>query len=152
MGERGPVPAPDSVRARRGNPGNRAAPERVKATPGAPNPPTWLDREAMAEWRRVVPDLDRMGVLAKLDRAVLAAYCAAWSKFVRAEKILNDEELVAERRAGNGPAKHPAWQVWREAGTLVATLAKEIFSSPNARLRAIRPEGEGDDEGTDILD
>ncbi|URM90407.1 phage terminase small subunit P27 family [Streptomyces sp. MRC013] len=151
MGVRGPVPQPDTVRALRGNPGGRPAPKRVTATPGAPSAPSWLDTEARAEWRRIVPELDRLGVLAKVDRAALSTYCAAWSKFVAAEQLLQGDDLVAERRAGNGPAKHPAWQVWREAATTVAALAKELFITPSSRLRSVKPEGD-DDEGDDILD
>ncbi|MCM2390184.1 phage terminase small subunit P27 family [Streptomyces albipurpureus] len=152
MGTRGPVPQPDNVRALRGNPGGRSAPKRVTAKPGAPSAPTWLDTEAKAEWRRIVPELDRLGVLAKVDRAALTTYCAAWSKFVAAERLLQTEDLVAERRAGNGPAKHPAWQIWREATTTVAMLAKELFITPNSRLRSIKPEGDDGTEGEDILD
>jgi P27 family predicted phage terminase small subunit len=117
-----------------------------------PDAPEWLDAEALAEWDRIVPDLDRLGVLAKVDRAALATYCAAWSKFVAAERLLQDDDLVAERRAGNGPAKHPGWQVWREAATTVAALAKELFITPNARLRSVKPEGDEHDEGDGILD
>ncbi|MFC8155857.1 phage terminase small subunit P27 family [Streptomyces cinereoruber] len=151
MGARGPVPQPDNVRALRGNPGGRPAPQRVTAPPSAPDIPSWLDEEGQAEWARVVPQLDALGVLAKVDRAVLSAYCAAWSKFVAAEQLLQGDDLVAERRAGNGPAKNPAWQIWREAATTVAALARDLFLTPNARLRSVKPEA-ADDQEDDILD
>jgi P27 family predicted phage terminase small subunit len=152
MGARGPVGQSDNVRALRGNPGGRPAPARVTASPGVPDVPDWLDDEARAEWERIVPDLDRLGVLAKVDRAAVATYCSAWSKFVAAEQLLQSDDLVAERRAGNGPAKNPAWQIWREAATTVAALAKELFITPNARLRSVKPEGDDDDPGDGILD
>ncbi|MFF7365827.1 phage terminase small subunit P27 family [Streptomyces sp. NPDC008125] len=152
MGTRGPIPQPDNVRALRGNPGGRPAPKRVAARPGAPSPPTWLDTEAKAEWRRVVPELDRLGVLAKVDRAALTTYCAAWSKFAAAEKLLQQDDLVAERRAGNGPAKHPGWQIWREAATTTAMLAKELFLTPAARLRSVKPEDDDGNADGGILD
>ncbi|MFC8171198.1 phage terminase small subunit P27 family [Streptomyces sp. NPDC057325] len=151
MGARGPIPQPDNVRALRGNPGGRPAPSRVTAQPSAPAAPSWLDKEAKAEWRRVVPELDALGVLARLDRATLSTYCAAWSKFVAAERLLQGDDLVAERRAGNGPAKNPAWQIWREAATTVAALARELFLTPSARLRSVKPEA-ADDQEDDILD
>ncbi|WP_326659604.1 phage terminase small subunit P27 family [Streptomyces sp. NBC_00385] len=151
MGERGPIGQPDNVRALRGNPGGRPAPKRVTAAPGVPDAPEWLDAEALAEWDRIVPDLDRLGVLALVDRAALSTYCAAWSVWVRAERLLQEDDLVAERRAGNGPAKHPAWQVWREAATTVSALAKELFITPSSRLRSVKPE-DNDDGEDDILD
>ncbi|GGR37903.1 hypothetical protein GCM10010497_45980 [Streptomyces cinereoruber] len=151
MGARGPIPQPDNVRALRGNPGGRPAPQRVTAAPSVPDIPSWLDDEGQAEWARVVPQLDALGVLAKVDRAVLSAYCAAWSKFVAAEQLLQGDDLVAERRAGNGPAKNPAWQIWREAATTVAALARDLFLTPSARLRSVKPEA-ADDQEDDILD
>ena len=41
--------------------------------------PKQLDTEARREWRRVAPELERMGLSTTLDRAALAAYCACWS-------------------------------------------------------------------------
>jgi P27 family predicted phage terminase small subunit len=152
MGERGPIGQPDNVRALRGNPGGRPTPERVTAPPGVPEPPDWLDAEAMAEWDRIVPELNRLGVLALVDRAALTTYCAAWSVFVRAEKALQEDDLVAERRAGNGPSKSPGWQIWREAATTVSALAKELFITPSSRLRSVKPEADDGNEGDGILD
>ena len=40
-----------------------------------PNPPSWLSREAAAEWKRVAPGLSRLDLLKPEDRAALAAYC-----------------------------------------------------------------------------
>ncbi|MFD0344019.1 phage terminase small subunit P27 family [Streptomyces sp. NPDC127117] len=117
-----------------------------------PEAPDWLDEEAVAEWGRIVPELDRLGVLALVDRAALSTYCAAWSKFVKAEQLLQEDDLVAERRTGNGPAKHPGWQIWREAATTVAALAKELFITPSSRLRSVKPEDDDANPGEDILD
>lgn len=154
MGRRGPVGQPENVRFLKGNPGHRPPPRRLKLAPRAPKPPTWLDREAKAEWARVVPALDRMGVLAEVDRAILATYCVAWSTMVDAHRKLRAEGLVATKRYG--PVKHPLWQVWREAATQVRDLAKELYLTPTARLRSEIPEGDAggssSGEDDDILD
>lgn len=148
MGERGPVAEPDNVRNLRGM--SPAAP-RVKAPPSAPAPPSWLDREAKAEWKRVVPELDRLGVLSRVDRAVLATYCSAWSKFVGAEKAVQADGLTVVGHRG-ADRKHPAWQQWRETATVIATLSKELFTSPNSRLRSVKPDGGEDDDDQGVLD
>lgn len=149
---------PDNIRALRGNPGKRPPPKRVKLAPVAPKPPSWLDREAAAEWRRVVPGLESIGVLATVDRAVVANYCAAWSKAVRAGAILDGEGLMTEetRLTKQGEpyvirARHPVWQVYREATALATALAKELYLTPNARLRSTMPEAPEDGEAG-ILD
>ena len=63
---------------------------------GVPKMPTWLDREGKAEWRRIVPELARVGVVAFLDRAVLAAYCDVWSKLCKARRQLDADGLLVE--------------------------------------------------------
>lgn len=152
MGARGPVEQPDNVRALRGNPGKRKPSNRVKAPPSTPKPPTWLDREASAEWRRVVPELDRIGVLSTVDRAVLATYCSAWSKFVTAERALQRDGLTVIGYRGV-ERKHTMWQQWREAATIVSSLGAQVFATPNARLRSVKPEGDdGGEDGAGILD
>ncbi len=150
MGERGPIGQPDNLRFLRGNPGHRRGRKSVKAAPCAPTPPTWLSVEAKAEWRRVVPELDAMGVLARVDRAVLTLYCDAWARFVTVARLLERTELV--RRERGHEAKTPLWQIYRDASGLVAQLAKTIGASPDGRLRMNLPERPDDDDGAGILD
>ncbi|MFR9807076.1 phage terminase small subunit P27 family [Pseudonocardia sp. RS010] len=151
MGARGPLAQSDNVRFLRGNPGHRSSTGSVKAPPGAPNPPDRLDREAKAEWRRVVRELDRLGLVAKVDRAVLSMYCDAWSRWTTLAKRLDAEGLVVEGYRGS-LVKHPAWQLYRDAGAMVVQLAKEIGVTPAARQRLSVAEPEDDDGAEGILD
>ena len=146
MGTRGPIGQGNNVRQLRGNPGRRKAQDPLRAVPAIPSPPSWLDREAKAEWRRITPELHRLGLLATLDRAVLSVYCRTWAIWVKAAAAL--DEIVTPGRKED--RKNPAWQIYRDAaGTLIA-LAKEIGCSPNARLR-MSPPGPGtvDEQGLD---
>ncbi len=70
MGERGPLPNPRAVRR---NP--RRSTGRV--TVAHPSKPRSLTGEAAAEWSRVVPELERSGILSTVDRALLVRYCTA---------------------------------------------------------------------------
>jgi P27 family predicted phage terminase small subunit len=152
VGARGPIGQSDNVRFLRGNPGHRRGRKSVRARPGAPAAPTWLSTEAKAEWRRVVPELDELGILARVDRAVLAAYCDAWAKFTMAARQLDREGLLRVDR-WDREGKHPLWSVWRDASGLVAQLAKSIGASPEARLRMALPERpDDDDDAAGILD
>lgn len=161
MGRRGPAPMPDKVKELRGRTGhNDKVVQAVKPPPSAPNPPTWISAEARAEWRRVVPELDRLGVLATIDRAILTTYCTAWAKFVEAEASLKikpargtatKDGLVVKDRDGD-LRKHPGWQIYREAATLVAQLAKELYLTPVARLRVTKPEDADGEEEEGIID
>jgi P27 family predicted phage terminase small subunit len=150
VGARGPIGQSDNVRFLRGNPGHRRGRKTVKAAPGAPNPPTWLSVEAKAEWRRVVPLIDELGILGPADRAVLSLYVDAWARWVDVARRLDREELV--RRERGHLAKTPLWQIYRDSSALVAQLARSIGASPDGRLRMNLPERPDDDAGDDILD
>jgi phage terminase small subunit len=116
---------PPNVRRLHGNRHTPAA-EGVRAVVAEPAMPTWLDAEARAEWRRVVPELRRLRLLSMLDRVLLAAYCvghSSWHAMVRAE----DAQAARFYRAN------------------VLPLAKELALTPNARLRMPAPEDELDD-------
>lgn len=104
--------------------------------------PTWLDKEGRAEWKRVVPELERLGLLTRLDRAVLAMYCDTWSKWCQARKALKSLIVAGAK----GDRKHPAWQIYRDAEMSVSALAKELGLSPNARGRMKAPDGPDDPE------
>ena len=60
----------------------------------APTPPAWLDREAKAEWRRIVPELERLHLLSQVTRASLVAYCECWSSYVAATKAAHEGVLI----------------------------------------------------------
>ncbi len=88
----GPAKKPPALRALEGNRGKRPIRDdypKPDATP--PVMPAWLDVEAKSEWRRVCPELHKLGLLTKVDRASLAGYCAAYSRWVRAESVITTD-------------------------------------------------------------
>ena len=155
MGARGPLPKLRAVRDDevRGNPSKRKPKRRVQATPAIPNPPTNLSREAKAEWRRVTTELDALGLVAKVDRAILTVYCEWWSRERDLSRELDqaDSLFVPGRREGE-LVKHPLWEMHRHAADRVVQLAEKLLATPVARLRANLPEAADDDEGDGILD
>ena len=54
------------------------ADEKVELEEKPPTAPGWLGREAKREWRRICKLLTGKGVLADLDRPLLAQYCTLW--------------------------------------------------------------------------
>src|SRR2546426_750007 len=91
MGQRGPAPKPAPRKAREGNPGHQDLErgEQPRPRPIPPKCPTWLAREAKAEWRRVAPELERLRLLTIVDGAALAAHCQNYARWVAAEKALD---------------------------------------------------------------
>jgi P27 family predicted phage terminase small subunit len=148
---------PDNVRRIRGMKPLRNAEtgekvRRLVLPPVAPKPPEGLSRKAAAEWRRVVPELERAGVVAEIDRGVLTAYVTAWAHMQEAEEILKREGLVRDTK--DGAARHPAWIVYREANRTMIAAARELYLTPTSRLRFPVPRGAAADDGSgdDLFD
>lgn len=96
----------------------------------APNPPTWLTREAKAEWRRVVPGLERLDLIKAEDRASLAAYCETWSRFVLANRILRKEGLTVTNPDSGRMSKHPAVAIAEAAAMQLRQFANDFGLTP----------------------
>lgn len=130
---------------------------KVKAPPSfrrlPPRPPTWLTREAAAEWKRVAPGLTRLDLLKEEDRAVLAAYCETWSMFVLATIDVKKHGLtrvqITETRDGETtekPIANPAVAIARNAGRELRAFAAQFGLSPAAEmaLGKVPDDGEAD--------
>ena len=55
--------------------------DEIELPPGVPEKPEWLNKEASAEWDRVVPLLMDHGILSDIDGAALAVYCELYGEF-----------------------------------------------------------------------
>jgi len=64
-----------------------------------PAPPPYLKGYARREWQRVIPDLFGTGTYAEIDETMLAAYCMAFARWMRAE-------LDLEKMAKLDPVTH----------------------------------------------
>lgn len=88
----GPRAKPTQIRILEGNKAHRPLPKNEpKPTPGRPICPAWISIEAKRKWRALVPELEKLGLLTKIDADLLAQYCmqyAMWRKCetFRAEK------------------------------------------------------------------
>lgn len=103
----------------------------------APTPPTWLSREAKAEWRRVVPGLTRLDLVKPEDRATLAAYCEVWSRWVAATRDVAKNGLVVRntsvRKDGTESTwftKNPAVAIAEQAETRLRQYANDFGLTP----------------------
>jgi len=106
-----------------------------------PDPPTWLDREAKAEWRRIIRELARLKLLSRVTRASMASYCQTWSTFVAATKMVQNEGLIIE--AKQGLLRHPAVGMQLAASAELRRWAVEYGMTPASEQR-IKPVDEPD--------
>ena len=79
----GRPPKPTALKRLEGNPGHRPlANDEPQPTKGVPSRPEWLAPEGKREWSRLAPELERMGLIAHVDRAMFAALCQTWALYV----------------------------------------------------------------------
>ena len=134
MGRRGPRPTPTAQLRLVGSRELEHRHDEPQPEPGAPKPPTWLSGEARAEWKRVVPELIRVGVLARVDRAVLVGYCESWGMFVASQRTVHDQGIIQTSKEGvDRPAAHV--RVLNESRAAFLKFAQELGLSPSARVR-----------------
>lgn len=125
-----PAAKPPALRLLNGRgPGLDSAGRKVTIVPStriAPTMPKGLPREAQAEWKRVVPLLDDLDVLAgALHRGTVIRYCRAWAEYV---------ELI-ENIAANGRTE---WATVRDSAG--RETRKRVTRPECGFLRDIRAE------------
>jgi len=144
MGRRGPIPKPAHLKILEGNPGNRPIETSLKPAPVAPECPSWLDKTAKKEWNRVVPELEKLGLISQLDRTALAIYCQSYSQLVACEKALAKEELTYETPSGQ-KKPNPYIAIIRDLKTTIRQYLSEFGLTPSSRSR-MSISGETDDD------
>lgn len=135
---RGRKPKPTALKLFEGNPGKRPLnAQEPKPTLGVPACPKWLDDEAVAEWERIVPELERLGMLATIDRAELAAYCQSWSEYVAATKLVREQGTIVPSKQGT--QKNPNCAVQNEAWARFHKTAIMFGLNPSSRSTMVAP-------------
>lgn len=107
MGARGPKALPGNVHLLRGNPSKKSIGDLMgefQPEVEIPGAPSWLWSEAKKEWKRISVELEKYGLISKLDRAALVLYCQAWSKMVWAEQQLTRAMKIAEQKRAEAEA------------------------------------------------
>src|SRR5687767_8014477 len=96
---RGRKPLPSNVVRLRGNPGKRRLNDAEPTpAPGVPSCPSCLGEEARKEWKRLARELDDLGLLTRIHRGMLAAYCQAHALWVEAVSSIERYPQCSGRR------------------------------------------------------
>jgi len=114
----------------------------------APDCPETMTGEAKAEWDRIVPRLMTAGVLTYVDRAILIAFCEAWSDYCDARALCRDsagKPLVIIKTTNGNLILNPAVGARNKARHQLQSLAAVLGLSPADRSNvksAPKPEPE----------
>ncbi len=102
--------------------------------------PSGLPAEAQREWRRIVPTLDDLGLLAALDRGVLIRHCVAWAEWLQLGDLVAQSGRLIKGREGT-LVRNPLLLQRKDAAETLDRLAVQLGLTPIARLRSgILPE------------
>jgi P27 family predicted phage terminase small subunit len=130
---RGRKPTPTALKRLAGNPGKRRLnpkePKPATVQTSALRPRRFLDKYGREEWERVVPELDRLGLLTRVDLAAVEVYCDLYAQWRRARL-----KLRTGFSDGHGKRK-PEVQVTRDAAALMRQFMVEFGLTPSSRSR-----------------
>ena len=130
-------PKPTAVRRADGNPGNRGYnPDEPVIPPGMPECPPHLSETARIEWDRIIGDLHAAGIVTSVDRAVLAAYCQAWGRWVEAEEKLSESATLFKTPSGY-IQQSPWLTVANKQLELMSRFMNELGITPSSRARVV---------------
>jgi P27 family predicted phage terminase small subunit len=110
---------------------NEAQPESYQRVP---SPPAHLNRLAKNEWRRVAKYLHAVGLLTKVDRAALAAYCVAYATWVNAQKQIEAIGVLVKAQTGF-PMQSPYLAISNKAMEQMLKFLTEFGMTPSSRTR-----------------
>jgi P27 family predicted phage terminase small subunit len=115
-----------------------------------PKCPKHLDKEARKEWRRMAKELEPLGLLTNLDKAVFASYCQAWSTWIYGWEKIREKGMVVMASTGT-PMLNPYYPIINKANEQMMKALIEIGMSPSSRSRVKVEPRPKKDEAEDFL-
>lgn len=147
MATRGRKPKPTALKVLEGNPGKRPLNKfEPKPENKAPKCPTWLEKEAKKEWRRMSKVLEGLGVLTEVDAAAFAGYCQAYARWKEAEEFLSKHGTIFKTPSGY-IQQVPQVSIAQTYLKIMKDFCSEFGLTPSSRSRISVNEklGENDD-------
>ena len=156
MATPGRKPKPTQMHILNGNPSKIRLEDRIsnevkmkEYQPGEyPNAPEWLDEIAKEEWNRVAPILANSKLMTEADTKALEAYCKCWSRYIEAEKQM--DELGSTIFQPNQKSKYiqqlPQVAIAQKYLKLCKDFMTEFGLTPSSRGRMQLPGEQDEDE------
>jgi P27 family predicted phage terminase small subunit len=150
----GRLAKPTAIRRLEGNRGHRPFNDREPVVfMGEPPMPTHLGALERREWRRFVPLLLDMGVLAESDGTALTALCSSSATIIRAQMELQKLPSLLMKTGPNGyTQQHPLLGVIHSERKVLIVLLREFGLTPSSRSRVETINPEYDADGMDALE
>lgn len=117
---------------------DRVARNEAKPTIEIPPVPEHLSDIAKVEWGRISQDLAQLGLLSRIDRSALCAYCDCWGDYIESSKLCATTEgkdrKVIKTAAGN-LIENPYYSIKKRSLELMHKYLTEFGMSPASRTK-----------------
>ena len=144
MAPKGRKPKPTALKLLEGNPGKREL-NSLEPTPEkkAPKYPSWLDGEAKKEWRRLVKQLEDLGLLTQVDMAAFAGYCQAYARWKEAEEFISKHGTIVKTPSGYWQ-QVPQVSIAQTYLKIMHKFCEQFGLTPSSRSRIVSDTGRQD--------
>ena len=128
-----------------GNPGKRPLPtNEPRPLESLPSCPTFIKGAARREWNRITPQLYVLGLLTRIDRSALAAYCQAYGRWDEASRQIEKLGKVSHgrlkylyRTSNDNLVMNPLLSVLNKAVEQMRQFLAEFGMTPASRVRIV---------------
>lgn len=141
----GTKPKPDAIKALEGVGKHRRNHNQPQPEITIPSCPAFLDVEAKAEWARITKELNLVGVISKLERAVLTGYCVLWSDLRRYIKDRDGTSPIIKTAPGT-IVQNPLENLVHKTAERLLRYEVELGLTPSSRNRIDVKKYEPEDE------
>ncbi|MEN6370922.1 MAG: phage terminase small subunit P27 family [Armatimonadota bacterium] len=148
MGRRGPTPEPSAIKVMKGTGGYGT--NEPKPRPVVPKCPSYLGSVGKREWKRIVPELDRLGLLTCVDGAALESYCTAYDNMVMAQKVLKKYGMTFYTEKGY-IVQRPEVAIVNKSLMIIKAFCAEFGLTPSSRSRMAMPDKPDEEDEMDKL-
>lgn len=104
---------------------------------GKPDCPEILSEAAKEKWNQLIPILDDMGLLSKIDGDAIARYCESWARWADAIKWIHEKGEFYPLKDDNGNVKclqqFPQVGIANHMAEQMNRLAAQFGMTPSAR-------------------
>jgi P27 family predicted phage terminase small subunit len=136
---RGRTPNPTRLKMLTDNPGKRPLnDDEPRPEANIPECPPELSPLARQEWDRLVGELSSLRMMTNLDRAALAAYCAAYALWAEAIEAIQKYGAMIKWPTGF-PIQSPYLAIANRQAEIMMRIASEFGFTPAGRSRIAAP-------------
>jgi len=136
---RGRRPKPTRLKMLTGNPGKLPLnDDEPRPEANIPDCPPELSPLARQEWDRLVGELSSLRMMTNLDRAALAAYCAAYALWAEAIEAIQKYGAMIKSPTGF-PIQSPYLAIANRQAEIMMRIASEFGFTPASRSRIAAP-------------